>query len=233
MAGNMLDHTNQARAALANGDKARAIRAVDRAQADLQQIQAHAKGSTEIPVYREFVSISILKPVEAEQKMRQANGNKATVVHQVAGDYTDVSVDTSVAQTNLSAAKTALQQGNLKLADRALADVQEGVSIDEVEASMPLARARENLILARTAAENGKYYELRAALNAACSALDAYSTESGSYSQQAKSLAQEIRNSANKLQNGEFGVVAKINAWWNTTSAWTAYKPARQLSAQR
>ena len=92
------------------------------------------------------------------------------MVHQVPGDYTDVSVNTSVAQTNLSAAKTALEQANLKLADQALADVQEGVSIDEVEASMTLARARENLILARSAAERGKSDELRAALNAALDA---------------------------------------------------------------
>ncbi len=224
MAGKMLDQTNKARTEIKQHDKSAALREVEQAQAELRNIQRHANGATTIPVYQEFVSVSILKPVQAEQASRHANLKNVATVHQVAGDYTDVTVNTTVAEKNLSAAHTALDEGNLKLADQALADVQEGVSIDEVEADMPLARARENLILARSAAEKGNYTEAHAALTAASKALSNYSSEGGRHSSDANSLKQQIDSYNQNLQQNHSDAVAKINQWWNTTSDWTSYK---------
>jgi hypothetical protein len=244
IAGKMLDDTNQARIAIKDKDKIKALHHVEHAQTDLRELESRAHGATMIPVYREFVSVSMLTPVIAEQNARHANTNgnesrnsqntnQPAVVHQVTGDYTDVALSTVVAQQNLNAAKAALEKGNLNLADNALADVQEGVSIEMVEANMPLARARENLILARSAAEKGKYTEAQAALKSASNALGNYITSRGPHASEARSLKQQIDSYTSNLQENHSDVVAKINNWWNTTSDWTPYQPAGQMSASR
>ena len=245
LAGKMLDDTNTARTDIKKGDKADALKYIESAQSRLQQIQAQAHGATMIPVYQEFVSISFLQPVIAEQNAKaEANGHtgmqKAStnqtpmVVHQVAGNYTDVAVSTKVAQVNLQAAKQAVEAGNLKRADLALADVQGGVSIDSIEANMPLARARENLILARSAAERGNYAEVHDALATARRALEHYCNNQGApHAADAKALAQQIKDYDNTVQQNHANVVSKINAWWNETSSWTPYRAANQLSASR
>lgn len=43
---------------------------VNRAEADLRQIESRAKGSAFVPRYHEFVSASMLSPVEAEHRAR-------------------------------------------------------------------------------------------------------------------------------------------------------------------
>jgi hypothetical protein len=183
----------------------------------------------------------MLQPVIAEQNQR-ANGTNQqarksntppAAVREVAGDYTDVAVSTTVAKTNLQAARTAIQQGKLKIADKALADVQQGVSMESIEANMPLSRARENLILARSAAENGNWTEVHAALAAASNALVGYSNAGRPHSAEAKSLQQQIDAYDKTVQQNHNDAVAKINAWWNTTSDWTPYHPAGQMSASR
>jgi hypothetical protein len=246
LAGKMLDETNRARIAVKDKNKTSALHDVEQAQADLRSIQSHSRGATMIPVYQEFVSVSMLTPVIAEQNARRANGNanananqqnqqtnQPAVVRQVAGDYTNVAVSTVVSQRNLDAAKAALEKGNWNLADRALSDVQEGVSIEEVEANMPLTRARENLILARAAAEKGNYTEAQAALKAASNALNNYINAGQPHAEEAKSLKQQIDTFDNSLQQNHGDAVAKINKWWNTTSDWTPYQVGGQMSARR
>lgn len=234
LAGKMLYETNLARTAIKGKSETAAMQHVERAQAELRDIQARAHGATMIPVYQEFVSVSMLQPVTAEQHAREAKPNEpAQVVHQVAGDYTDMAVSTTVAQKNLESAKIALQRGNWNLADAALADVQQGVSMESIEANMPLARARENLILARTAAEKGNYVEVHAALKAASNALANYGSEGRAHSTDANSLKQQITSYNNTVQQNHSDAIAKINSWWNTTSNWTSYRMAGQMSASR
>lgn len=223
LAGKMLDQTNNARKAIKDQNKTEALHDVEQAQTELRNIQARANGATTIPVYQEFVSVSILNPVQAEHEARR-RANHEAVVHQVAGDYTNVAVNTTVAQKSLEAAKQALNASNFKLADEALADVQEGVSIEEVEANMPLARARENLVLARAAAEKSHFGEAHAALASASRALSSYINQGGQHADQARSLKQQIDSYDQNLQRNHTNVVAKINQWWNTTSDWTPYE---------
>jgi HEPN domain-containing protein len=233
----MLDETNRARIAIKDRNKSSALSDVEQAQADLRNIQSRAHGATMIPVYQEFVSVAMLSPVIAEQNARRQNEqnktNQPAVVRQVAGDYTNVEVSTVIAQRNLEAAKAALEKGNWNLADRALSDVQDAVSIEEVEANMPLTRARENLILARAAAEKGNYTEAQAALKAASNALNNYINAGRSHAAEAKSLKQQIDSFDSNLPQNHADAVTKINNWWNTTSDWTPYQTSGQMSASR
>jgi hypothetical protein len=222
LAGKMLDYTNRARTAIQEKDQKLALQDVNKAESYLQQVQARADGSTMIPVYQEFVSVAILAPVRAEQSARHS------VVHQVAGDYTSVVVNTTVAKNNLAAAEKALQNYDLKTADAALSDVQEGVQIEASEADMPLVKARENLILARSNAREKKYGEAQAALQAASKALGRYAQENGPHASAAKDLKQQIDNTDKNLQQNHAGILPEMNRWWNTTADWTPYKNAHQ-----
>jgi len=231
LAGKMLDKTHQARTAVKDRNQSAALQDVEDAQNDLRQMQERSRGATMIPVYQEFVDISMLRPVISEHEKRDTGSAKEPeVVHEVAGDYTDVTVSTVEAQRNLAAAKLALQQHNWSLADAALADVQQGVSIESVEADMPLAKARENLILARSAAEKGNYREVHAALRAASSALESYISAGRAHSVEAKSLKEQIDTYDKNVGQSHADIATEINNWWNTTSKWTPYKPQEQMA---
>jgi hypothetical protein len=231
LAGSMLNETNQARAAIKTGNLELAQEHVNRAQADLQKVEALAKGSTMVPVYQEFVSVSILGPVESEQAARRTNAQASSkpneplkvgerpVVQEVAGIYTNVVVSTTVAKDSLGAAAAALSMGQLLTADSALADVQEGVVIRSDKADLPLEEARENLILARARARSGRYQESHAPLRAASEALSRYAQEGGPHADEARAMEQEIDN-----YNQSPDAVAKINKWWNTVSDWSPYR---------
>lgn len=227
-AGKMLDETNRARIAIKDKNGQRASEDVNRAQAALERVESEAHGRTMVPVYQEFVSISFLTPIRAEQNARTAasHGQSATpaTVHEVAGSYTSVVVNTTVARDNLAIAKAALARGDLKTADAALADVQEGVKIQASESDMPLARARENLILARTAARRGDYTAAQSALKDASKALATYAQSGGDHSAAAKALQQQIDAYLEKIQQNHSDAEAKINEWWNSTANWTPYR---------
>ena len=239
LAGQLVDETNNARAALKSGSDQAAIDDVNQAQRILNRIEARAPGMPLVPVYQEFVSVSILTPVVDEHNARKAlqqetanNNNGPTVVHQVAGEYTRVMLDTVVTKMALAAAEYDLGMTDWKGADKALSDVQEAVKIESVKSDMPLSRARENLILARFAARQGNYSEARDSLDAASRALAAYVAEGGTHAEQAKRLERPIRSLASDIQQDRADAVSKINGWWNTTSNWSAYKPAVSAETQ-
>lgn len=229
LAGQMLAETNQARTALKSGDHHTAIEDVNRARQELKKIEAQAHGATIVPLYREFVSISILAPATAEQKTQ--NQQQPEAVHEVAGDYTRAVVSTAVAKASLDAAKAALDQGDWKAADTDLADVQKGVRAESFKSDMPLSSARENLILARAAVRQGHYSEATAALDNAAKALSQYESQGGTHSSEAREMQQQIQNFAGNIQQ-QGDAVATINKWWNTTSNWTPYAET-QTSARR
>jgi len=238
MAGQVLKNTNDARAALKNGDQQTALQDVNRAESDLQKIKAEANGATMVPVYQEFVSISILAPVRAEQNERMrssaakkgatqpagSSGKTPVAVHEVAGDYTSVVMNTTVASEALSAAKADLTKGDTKDADTALADVQLGVQMTADKADMPLVRARENLILARANARKGNDTATKADLKLAAKGLSQYAAEDKPHSSQAKDMEKQVETYSEALPQDRQAIVAKINSWWNTTSTWTPYK---------
>jgi hypothetical protein len=236
LAGSMLDETNRARTAIKKGNLELAQEHVNRAEADLQKVEGQAKGSTMIPVYQEFVSVSFLRPGQTETAIRRTNAQpapkpnglsqdgKKPIVHEVAGIYTSFVVNTTVAKDNLAAAKAALSNGDLLTADDALANVQEGVQIRSIKSDMPLEEARENLVLARARARNGNYQESQAALRAASDALSRYAQDGGPHASEARALEQEINTYNQDLQRNHPNAIAKINRWWNTVADWSPYR---------
>jgi hypothetical protein len=240
LAGQMLDDVNKAKIALKKGNYQLATQDVNRARSTLERIEAGAHGATLIPVYQEFVSVSILSPIRMEQNTRKQSraSNKQpaaqvstgnAVVHEVAGDYTRVMVSTVVAKNGLDAAKAALAMSDWKTAEDALSDVQEGVQIQSVKSDMPLSEARENLILARAAVRQGRYAEAKTALDTAAKSLSEYEAEGAPHASEAKSLQPQIEDLARNIEQQHAEAAAKINKWWNITSNWDPYKSAEAV----
>jgi len=223
----MLDHTNKARTAIANKNKQAALNDIDAATSDLTKAQSDAQGKI-IPLYQEFASVSVVAPVRAEQQKNAANSNSSATsnkpvpetVHQVAGGYSVMEIDTDGAMSHLNAAKTALNNENWNAADKDLAALQDGVVFASYRSDMPLVRAQENLILARRNAREDNYRETRAALASSAKALAAYAQESGPHANDAKNLQQEIQSYDQHIMKTHSDAVSKIDGWWNTASNW-------------
>jgi hypothetical protein len=238
LAGDVLKQTNQARIDIKDHNAQAALNHVEQGQMYLRRLQALAHGSTTIPVYQEFVSVSILGPVQAAQRAQAKSKNsEASVtnnnagVQQVSGDYTSVTMNTTVAKNNLAAAKKALEAGQPGVADQALQDVQEGVQIQMVQADMPLTRTRENLILARSFARRNDWTETRNALVSALGALKNYESENGPHKQAAAQLYEQIQAATNSLPQNHANLLSEINKWWNEIADWSRYKLASAAPA--
>lgn len=148
----------------------------------------------------------------------------------VVGQYTSVSLDTRAAESNLKAAKKALENGNLSEAKTDLAAVQNSVMTETVESDMPLLRARENLIIARMAARQGNFQQVHTSLEAASRALNAYEQEGGQYATQAQQLQSKINNYDQTVAQNHSNASARIQAFWNKTTDWVS--PAQQAQTQ-
>jgi hypothetical protein len=231
LAGDMLKATNEARLQIKEGNKSAALRDVMKAQSYLQQVEAHSHGSTMIPVYQEFVSVSILSPIQAVQQQKKATtveklpqSETNASVQEVSGNYTSVVVNTTVARDSLDAAKKALEANDLRTADSALQDVQEGVQITMTQADLPLVQVRENLILARKYARMGDWTGSQNALLSAVHALKEYEKEQTTHQQDAVQLERQISAYTHGLATNHAGILDKINHWWNETADWTQYQ---------
>jgi hypothetical protein len=142
-------------------------------------------------------------------------------------------VSTTVAKNSLATAKRALAIRDMKDADAALADVQEGIKIQEAKGDIPVADVRENLVLARAAVRNDKFQEAEAALKAAAKALDRVIQAKGPHADEARNLREQISSYAQKLPQDHTDAVTKINAWWNETADWSPYKSQQQLKSSQ
>lgn len=201
-----------------------------------------------VPIYTELGEASVVGPVYRQQRLHptetepgaqgSANrmeetpqstnpeaGNRAhgVAVTGLAESFTSLTLNLDMARDHLQAAQQALANGNLNLADAALAAVQNGVSMVSIAADRPLLRARENLILARQAAEQGQYARMQAPLMAAARALDTYCSGSDiQHAEEARQLSREIRAYAGGLTGqSQPGSVDRIDGWWELAGSWT------------
>jgi hypothetical protein len=155
---------------------------------------------------------------------QQSGVRRGTAVQEVAQEFTSITLNTDMAKDHLEAARNALEDGNRKAADSALAAVQDGVTMVSVAADRPLLKARENLILARQDAERGQFRQMRAPLTAAANALNTYCAENTPHANSAKRLSSDIRSYAQSVnpQMSTSNSVRKINNWWEQTGSWSS-----------
>lgn len=212
------------------------------------QAQEQVKQLT-VPIYAELEKVTLMAPLMAAKQEAARNGGAAhpsrsgaqaqpspaeqpsqssrtamtPVVAGVEAHSTQIMLDVSAAEQHLQAAKRALNNDKYEAADGALAAVQRGVSFAFVEVDLPLLRARENLMLAKTHAQAGQVQDARMTLQAAAQALETYAQRADkSRAPQAQSLQQEIEDYAQQLpQQGQptrrkiQQTVEQIDEWWD------------------
>jgi hypothetical protein len=152
-----------------------------------------------------------------------SNANQAAGdvdVQSVVGQYTSVALDTNMAKNHLEAAQQALNNNNPQAADQALRAVQDSLVESSVATDMPLMRARQNLMLARSAANQGDYAEAQAALKGASQALQNYEQNGGRHANDARQLRSQIDSFDQSIQQNHTNASAKIESWWNQITDW-------------
>jgi hypothetical protein len=165
---------------------------------------------------------------EDSSTQKNAKGTPPLVVQRATGVYTYVAIDLNKAKDRLQAAKTALSNNNLQAADDALSNVQSDVVLGAVESDLPLLGARENLALAKQAAQKGRYGEAASALKESATKLDTFAgaNASAAHANDARSLSQEIRSYASTIASNHTGAADKIDGWWHQVNAWFTAPPA-------
>ena len=136
----------------------------------------------------------------AEQSSQPSRAAMTPVVAEVELHHTHIMFDVSAANEHLQAAKQALNNDKYKAADGALAAVQRGVNFAYVEVELPLLRARENLMLAKSQVQAGQVQDARMTLEAAAQALEQYAQRADkARASQVQNLQKEIQTYAQQL----------------------------------
>jgi len=228
-AAQMLILTDQARHAIAKGNKPDAIQNVTGAL----DLAADAQGPR-IPIYAEMEQLSIVGPITAEKRRQTGAADRLGPVKsspdvQEASEFTIISVDMEMAKAQLNAAKTALTSGTPQDADKALAMLQNRVDLLTVESHMPLLKARQNLYLAKTMAQQGRLGDAIIPLRTASEALTKYSKNpTARHADDAAKKRQEIDSQIGTLGEDAKAASTKIDIWWNQTVDWFSQEQPKQ-----
>lgn len=237
MAAAMLRHAEKGRGDIARGNRDEALKHVEQALDRVSQIETRMQSSgrkTLVPIYSEFEAVSIIGPIDAARGRTPAKSSSAhpqhdpslgrpmAAVKEVEGNYTAVLVDLQHARTHLEAARTALKNDQLPVADSALAAVQSGVILVSIEGDLPLVKARQNLHLALAEIQDGDYQSAKAPLQAAADALAEY-REIGTSPVPAgdvKKVEQDVRSYVAKVGSSPANAREQVFHWWSKVNSW-------------
>jgi len=242
--GRLLVHIDHARQAMENKEKQEAlaqinkgqtlvkiiekaepdysIRATIRAGDNVYQDESRVKPFF-VPMYSEPDQISLEGPIITGNRevARDAKLTGAPVIKEVSSFNTQIKFDVLLAKDHLEVAKTALEQGELEQADRALSAIQEdGVIFAFAEEDRPLERAHENLMLVKRMIEEGNPQDARIELQAASDSLAEYSKTGVDEHRASQALV--LRDEINVLSNEvgkDLGEVAQRIARCGTSSS--------------
>ncbi|WP_457676701.1 YfdX family protein [Thiolapillus sp.] len=148
---------------------------VELARKHLEYEEAATVAADLVPVYADLTLVEDLVPVDEAKaqlgKAREAlakgdrkTARKALTVLQESLIYTEVDLPVSSTGRNILAAQKALAAGDLKKAEKALKAAESGMVFLSVEVVSPLARARDDLYLARREYAAGHYDQAGKAL---------------------------------------------------------------------
>jgi len=221
MAALLLEHTQQARRAIVAGDGETARNRVDQALSQASEIQARASSPVKpllVPIAAEVERTSHTGPL----KRKGWGFDKQTSVH-VTEDVQRVSLNVTLAADKLRAAKRLLDQDDLASADSELAAVETAVVTQSVTQDVPLAKARENLILARARLLKGKPRNAVTPLKEAAKALRQQELrEPDQRLPDITALRREVEALSGSIRNKPPDALDKLNLWIEMIDQWPA-----------
>lgn len=169
-----------------------------------------------VPIFSEVSQESFIGALEDARKEDATKSRTAPVaVRAVAGGYSEILLDTSVARKQLTAARDALGRGDVHAADASLKTLQQSVVLESSTTRMPLVKARQNLSLAAIAVAQGHWPQVKAELQAASRALTDYGKLAPAADiADVRVLEQQIATYANDAASQHGDAAARINGWW-------------------
>ena len=208
------------RAALA-GDRETAGRHIDQALAAARNAETAGRQAGLESGGRVLVPIEAEVEVEATHKPRRAGAGVTSRVEDVSGRVTRTSVDVAAVRQRLEAARGALDRGDLTAAAGSLAAVEQSVQSASARGEMPLARARQNLEMARRWAAEGKPKSAKAPLQEAARALREYERRAPEpQASQAAALLAEVEAYARRVSRERDAAPARIAGFLDRTANW-------------
>ena len=195
LANSVMDHTVKARTAIAAGDVAAARRDVDEGLRLATRARSALEASGKplvVPLSEEVETTSTIGPLKRGEPLDR----KATV-REVEVEHRSVTLDVGMAQEKLTAARAALDRGDAAAADAQLAALAQGAEEQVVLHDPALLKARQNLLLARTRVEQGRYKDAEAPLRAAGKVLG----------------RRDIEDYAKRIRRDNADALARIDAW--------------------
>jgi hypothetical protein len=225
LAGGILEQSRLARDAVAAQDQPAALDHINHALAAVEVIQRQAAGQPGpllIRVYTETEATSTYRPVKRRNSAElTADRLKTdTSVRAVEGEEIVGKLDIASAGVHLQYAQTALTAADWTAAGNALDAVQNSVIRQEVQGAMPLRKARENLMLARSRIVEGNFKAAVAPLRAAAEALGQYEPLSPDHARAAETMREEIEVYASDIRHDQAGALQRVDAWITPLNQW-------------
>ncbi len=221
LAAGVMQQTHMARQAIASHDRDSAIGHVKQAIATVSAIQQKASDGARplmVPIYSQLDTTTTVTPVHKNADLKHNSS-----IRGVEGQTTTERLDVTAAADRLPAAETALESGNWNAADAALGAVENSVSVTQTSGSMPLNMARQNLELARTRVEEGKYHDAELPLKSAAQALGDYERRvTGPQASDVDSARLAMLDFAAHITHEHDAALQRIDAWIDMLRRWPA-----------
>jgi hypothetical protein len=221
----LLQHTDEARRRLLNGDPELAVPHV----ATGLMLLAEMNGGDHITIYPELERMTFLTPVEAAKKDitvrvedAAAPNNRPPQVKLNTGQYTVILLKINDARKSLTEAKAALTKNQTEGADQALLSVLKGVILETLTTDLPLVNARQMVFMAWTQQREDRAQLAIQSLSTASNALGNYLTAADApRKNEVTKLKQEIDDAVKRSQSEKTDLSEKIGIWWNRMADWT------------
>ena len=224
----MLKDVKRASADVGKHDKNDALTAVDQALSLSSKLERSGPKNGLVPVYREAISIAVFTPSKIVGAPHPAEGTAERVtlpnptVQDVVGESTREFVNSKEAHHDLEDAQRALQNGELAKAHSALEAFRAAVMEQTVVGDKPLARVRQNLVLAGNQAGQYELTDARTSFSAAVRALEQYADANGRHADGARVLGREITLYEQRMPQDGIEVAGQAQLWWDRVASWTA-----------
>ena len=220
-AATVLSEANQARQAALNHEQTAALNHIQNARNMAAQIQSAMAGKQPpllVPVTTQVETSTMYTGVK-----RHRNGavtlKKNTNVSEVNQHVTSGQLDVTTAADYLDAAESDVRNLDWNSAADNLSAATQLVQVDVSNQDVPLLLAKQNLLLARTRIEEGRYKAAVLPLREASNALAQFERQGyGPVSQQAADMRASIDVYSHQL--GQNSGVDRINNWMDTITHW-------------
>ena len=220
LAAGVLDQTKQARQAIAARDRDAAVAHVRNAIATVSLIQQNSPNAPRplmVTIYRSVDTTTTVTPVKKHDELK-----KLSSIRDVEGDTTTAQLDVTAAGDRLPGAQAALESGDWNSADSILSAIENSVTTAQTTGPMPLRMARQNLQLAKTRVQEGKYHDAEMPLKSAAQALGDYERSvSGPQAAEIAAARQDMEGFSTRISKDRDTAPSRIDSWLAMVSEWS------------